>query len=269
MKRPIVVLVLAFLCWLPSRPAAADGSFASDLSVAIRVAEHYWSAKIVGFRPISKIVPYVVDGQISCGTQPIPAQNAAYCPIGDFIAYDRRWSEQVYNDMGDAFVFYLLGHEYGHGIQQRLGIQYQYTIHQELQADCFAGAMIGDAIRTGDLNLDTGDLDELKAGLTSVGDPPDEPWFQEGAHGSAAQRQGSFFGGYDDGLDSCDMPTGRGSLGSVAAAPASPPSPWSPTPTPSTNPFPGSRNPFPGWTNPLPGATTPRWPFFPLGVAPS
>ncbi|WP_433084751.1 neutral zinc metallopeptidase [Dactylosporangium sp. CA-052675] len=258
MKRALWGLAFAICCWFPAQTALANGSFASDLNIAIRVAEHYWGAKIVGFRPITKIIPYVVDGQISCGTQPIPAQNAAYCPIGDFIAYDRNWSEQVYNDMGDAFVFYLLGHEYGHGIQQRLGIQYQFTIYQELQADCFAGAMIGDSIRTGDLTLDTGDLDELKAGLISVGDPPDEPWFKEGAHGSPQQRESSFFGGYDHGLDSCDVH--KGSL--TSTTPAAFPSLPAPAPTPAPS-FPGTRNPFPGWTNPLPGPTTPTWPFFP------
>jgi hypothetical protein len=257
MKRPprlIAVLVFAGLCWLPTHQASADtgGSFAADLNIAVRVAEHYWSAKIVGFQPIRRIIPYVVDGQISCGTQPIPAHNAAYCPIGDFIAYDRNWSEQVYTEMGDAFVFYLLGHEYGHGIQQRLGIQYQFTIDQELQADCFAGAMIGDAVRTGDLNLETGDVDELKSGLISVGDPPDEPWFKEGAHGSPEQRQASFFGGYDESLDACDMPAGGGHVNTTVTTPA--------TPLPGTS-FPGTPNPFPGWTNPLPGPTQPAWPF--------
>ncbi|WP_432836608.1 neutral zinc metallopeptidase [Dactylosporangium sp. CA-092794] len=209
MRLRCLFLACAILAWLPARPAHADdpAGFSSDVNVAIRVTEHYWSTKIVGFRPISRIIPYTADGEVLCGLQPIPAQNAAYCPIGDFIAYDAHWSEQVYDEMGDAFVFYLLGHEYGHGIQQRLGIQYTFTIYQELQADCFAGAMIGDSIRTGDLTLETGDLQELKAGLFSVGDPPDEPWFQEGAHGSPAQRTASFFGGYDQGLTACDLPT--------------------------------------------------------------
>ncbi|WP_260727759.1 neutral zinc metallopeptidase [Dactylosporangium roseum] len=197
-----VVLLLA-----PARPASADpDSFSADLDVAVRVAERYWSGKIVGFRPISRIVPYRFDGELSCGFQPIPVRNAAYCPIGDFIAYDVNWSEQVYEQVGDAFVFYLLGHEYGHGIQQRLGIQYQFTIHQELQADCFAGAYIGESVKVGDFSIETGDLDELRDGLFSVGDPPDEPWFQEGAHGSAAQRTASFFDGYDRGLEACDLP---------------------------------------------------------------
>ncbi|MEV4511842.1 neutral zinc metallopeptidase [Dactylosporangium sp. NPDC049525] len=185
----------------------ADSTFAHDVSIALRVVERYWSSRIVGFRPVSRIVPYRVDGEVMCGTQPIPTQNAAYCPVGDFIAYDVNWSEHVYQELGDAFVFYLLGHEYGHAIQQRLGINYQFTIYQELQADCFAGAYIGDSIKVGDFTLEDGDLDELKNGLFSVADPEDEPWFQEGAHGSAAQRTGAFFDGYEQSLEACDMPS--------------------------------------------------------------
>ncbi|MFC4996472.1 neutral zinc metallopeptidase [Dactylosporangium cerinum] len=187
--------------------APPDSTFASDVSIALRVVERYWSSRIVGFRPVSRIVPYRIDGEVMCGTQPIPTQNAAYCPVGDFIAYDVNWSEEVYQELGDAFVFYLLGHEYGHAVQQRLGINYQFTIYQELQADCFAGAYIGDSIKVGDFTLEDGDLDELKSGLFSVADPEGEPWFKEGAHGSAAQRTGAFFDGYEQSLDACDMPS--------------------------------------------------------------
>ncbi|MFF5226880.1 neutral zinc metallopeptidase [Dactylosporangium sp. NPDC000521] len=190
----------------PPRASAPDSTFATDVRIAVKVVERYWSSRIVGFRPVSRIVPYRVDGEVMCGHQPIPTQNAAYCPIGDFIAYDVNWSQEVYKDLGDAFVFYLLGHEYGHAIQQRLGIDYAFTIYQELQADCFAGAYIGDSIKVGDFTLEDGDLDELRNGLLSVADPDDEPWFQEGAHGSAAQRTGAFFDGYNQSLDACDMP---------------------------------------------------------------
>lgn len=190
----------------PSYSAPSSSSFASDVSIALRVVERYWSARIVGFRPVSRVVPYRIDGEVMCGSQPIPTQNAAYCPVGDFIAYDVNWSQEVYQELGDAFVFYLLGHEYGHAVQQRLGINYAFTIQQELQADCFAGAYIGDSIKVGDFTLEDGDLDELRSGLLSVADPDDEPWFKEGAHGSAAQRTGAFFDGYEQSLDACDMP---------------------------------------------------------------
>ncbi|MET7426573.1 neutral zinc metallopeptidase [Dactylosporangium sp. NPDC005555] len=189
-----------------ARPAAPEPTFANDVRIALRIVERYWSSRIVGFRPVSRVVPYRIDGEAMCGSQPIPTENAAYCPVGDFIAYDVNWSQKVYEQLGDAFVFYLLGHEYGHAVQNRLGINYAFTIYQELQADCFAGAYIGDSIKVGDFTLEDGDLDELRDGLLSVADPEGEPWFQEGAHGSAAQRTGAFFDGYDQSLDACDMP---------------------------------------------------------------
>jgi predicted metalloprotease len=49
----------------------------------------------------------------------------------------------AFRKIGDAFLFYLLGHEYAHGIQARLGITHQFGIEHELQADCMAGAYLG------------------------------------------------------------------------------------------------------------------------------
>ncbi|WP_432987285.1 hypothetical protein [Dactylosporangium sp. CA-233914] len=61
-----------------------------------------------------------MDGQISCGPSRSRPRTRHIARSGDFLAYDRNRSEQAYNDMGDAVVFfYLLGHEHGHGIQQR------------------------------------------------------------------------------------------------------------------------------------------------------
>ncbi|GAA3282142.1 hypothetical protein GCM10020218_036700 [Dactylosporangium vinaceum] len=277
---PVFAALWILLWQSPARAeSASGGNFSADMSTAVRVAEHYWAHKIVGFQPVTKVIPYTEDGEVMCGTQAIPTQNAAYCPIGDFIAYDSAWSEQIYTKMGDAFVFYLLTHEYGHAIQERLGISYQYTIFQELNADCLSGASLGDSVRSGDLDLETGDVEELKAGLVSVGDPKDEPWFQEGAHGTPEQRQLSFFDGYDKGLDGCGLHTGRlSAIPTQQQSPTFPTTPSTTTPTypfpgtttPDPNPFPGStnpfpsttfpptRNPFPGWTNPTPA---PKWPF--------
>ena len=140
-----------------------------------------------------------------CGTEEIGSDNAAYCSKGDFIAYDVTWAEQAYDKIGDAFIYYLLGHEYAHGIQVRLGGQYQYTIEQELQADCMAGAMIGDSIKNGRLQLEDGDIQELKSGLIAVADQPGQPWFAEGAHGTAEQRTDAFFAGYNGSVDACKL----------------------------------------------------------------
>jgi predicted metalloprotease len=183
--------------------------FRSDIDGASRVAEAYWSDRLrragARFTPIRRIIPYDDEGDVACGGQPIGLNNAAYCSAGDFIAYDVNWAVAAFQKIGDAFLFYLLGHEYAHGIQVRLGTEYEFTIQQELQADCMAGAYIGDSVRAGELTLDDGDLDELRRGLFAVGDDPDQPWFAPGAHGTAEQRTEAFFSGYERSLDACGL----------------------------------------------------------------
>jgi predicted metalloprotease len=183
--------------------------FKEDVGDAERVAEAYWKQQFkksgLEFRPIDQLIAYEQDGEVDCGGQGLGRNNAAYCSAGDFIAYDINWAFGAFRQIGDAFIFYLLGHEYAHAIQARLGIQKQFTIEQELQADCMAGAYIGDAERGGTLKLDDGDLEELAAGLEAVGDDPGQPWFAEGAHGSAKQRTSAFSNGYRKSLKPCDV----------------------------------------------------------------
>lgn len=192
----------------------ADGTltaeeFERDLAGAVRGAETYWKQQFDSsgqrFTPVREVLAYERAGEIACGGEGLPRNNAVYCPQGDFIAYDVNWAVLAFRKVGDAFLYYLLGHEYAHGIQVRLGIRYKYTIQQELQADCMAGAYIGDSVKAGALTLDDGDLDELRNGLLAVADDPGQPWFAEGAHGSAEQRNQSFFAGYERSLAACDL----------------------------------------------------------------
>jgi predicted metalloprotease len=183
--------------------------FKADIGDAQRVAEDYWQAEFkksgLTFRPVRRLIPYEREGEVDCGGQGLGLNNAAYCSAGDFIAYDIKWAFAAFRQIGDAFIFYLLGHEYAHAIQLRLGIQKEFSIEQELQADCMAGAYIGDSERADRLRLDEGDLSELAAGLEAVGDEPGQPWFAEGAHGTAKQRTKSFSNGYRRSLEPCDL----------------------------------------------------------------
>jgi predicted metalloprotease len=219
-----VAAIFALACGvLPSQPQAdsttppgeqEDGTmtveeFRQDITSAVTLAEEYWQQRFresnVRFEPIGRVFAYEESGEVACGRQAIPANNAAYCPAGDFIAYDVDWAVVAFRRIGDAFLFYLLGHEYAHGVQVRLGINYDYTIQQELQADCMAGAYIGDMVKGGRLRLDDGDLEEFQQGLLAVGDDPDQPWFAPDAHGTAEQRTDSFFKGYESSLGACGL----------------------------------------------------------------
>ena len=100
--------------------------FKEDVGDAERVAEVYWKAEFkksgLRFQPIAELIPYEREGQVDCGGQGLGLNNAAYCSAGDFVAYDINWAFAAFRQVGDAFIFYLLGHEYAHAIQARLGI---------------------------------------------------------------------------------------------------------------------------------------------------
>jgi uncharacterized protein len=183
--------------------------FKKDIDDATGIAEAYWAAVFkengLRFEPVSEVIAYEREGEVDCGGQPLGRNNAAYCSAGDFIAYDVNWAFAAFRQVGDAFIFYLLGHEYAHAVQLRLGLQAQFTIQQELQADCMAGAYIGDMERQKRLSLQPDDTEELAAGLEAVGDEPGQPWFAEGSHGSAKQRTQAFANGYRDSLDPCQL----------------------------------------------------------------
>ncbi|MEV6494748.1 hypothetical protein AB0M20_39915, partial [Actinoplanes sp. NPDC051633] len=51
----------------------------------------------------------------------------------------------------------------------------------------------------------SGDIQELQRGLIAVADQPGQPWFAEGSHGTAEQRNEAFFAGYDGSLDACKL----------------------------------------------------------------
>jgi predicted metalloprotease len=183
--------------------------FKADIGAATEVAERYWTGVFKGnglrFEPVREVIAYEREGELDCGGQPLGLNNAAYCSDGDFIGYDVNWAFDAFRQVGDAFIFYLLGHEYAHAIQLRLGIQKQFTIQQELQADCMAGAYIGDMEKAKALTLQEGDTEELARGLEAVGDDPGQPWFAEGSHGTAKQRTQAFANGYQDSLDPCNL----------------------------------------------------------------
>ena len=183
--------------------------FAADIDDARRLAEVYWTAQFresrLDFEPVARVIAYEREGEIDCGGQALGRNNAAYCSAGDFIAYDVNWAFGAFRQIGDAFIFYLLGHEYAHAVQVRLGVQAQFTIQQELQADCMAGAYIGDLRRQGRLSLQPDDTRELADGLEAVGDDPGQPWFAEGSHGTARQRTQAFANGYQDSLEPCNL----------------------------------------------------------------
>jgi predicted metalloprotease len=151
-----------------------------------------------------------------------------YCPNDRLVYIDLGFMQALEQELigksTDLAEQYIIAHEYGHHIQNLVGINQQvqqaeqndpgranqYSVATELQADCFAGMWVGDAASRGQLDSS----DEIKEALEAaagVGDDriqqktqgriDKEAW----THGSAEQRQTWFTRGYNSGdPNQCD-----------------------------------------------------------------
>ncbi|MCK2033713.1 neutral zinc metallopeptidase [Microbacterium sp. KSW4-4] len=187
----------------------------------------FWEDNVERYRPPQLIV---VDGATStqCGT----ASNAVgpfYCPPEETVYIDPTFfqlmQQQFGASAGNLAQLYIVGHEWGHHIQNLLGAMEEYPnngtgpgsngVRMELQADCYAGGWLGRATEQtdadGDPYLEKPTEEQIRDALnaaSTVGD--DHIQEQSGqvnpetwTHGSSEQRQRWFAEGYQNGLDAC------------------------------------------------------------------
>jgi uncharacterized protein len=173
------------------------------------------------------------SGSVNTGCGQATSQvGPFYCPPDQRIYLDTTFFRDVLQQQlgGPAGAFvepYVIGHEYGHHIQNLLGTMSRVKTQQgprsdavrlELQADCYAGMWAEHATRTEDAtgevlitDLTAQDIQEAIAAAAAVGDDriqqktqgqvTEETW----THGSAASRMKWFQTGYQQGsLRACD-----------------------------------------------------------------
>jgi len=174
--------------------------------LARTLTEEYWEQQFAAdgreYRPIQRFIPYVGRNGPACGDQAAVPDNAFYCPIGHFVAFDERWLEDLYNKIGDGAVYVIIPHELGHAVQAQLTSDFRLNKNRELQADCYAGAVIGWLVQANRLTKEDGDDEELFENLAAAGDPTDE-WWRPDAHGTGPERQQAFKLGHDRGIGAC------------------------------------------------------------------
>ena len=183
--------------------------FSDTLRGVIASLQDYWSQALpqsfgATYSSPSRYVYYRSDGAPgpSCGGQPAPANNAFYCPAGDFLAWDETGLMiPYYVSAGDFAAAFVLAHEFGHAMQARLPRKERLTVLSELQADCFAGAWSRHVQQQG--QLEGGDLDEAALAVLSAGDVPGTAFTDPRAHGTGFERTAAFLDGYSDGPQAC------------------------------------------------------------------
>jgi uncharacterized protein len=179
----------------------------------------------------ARTVLYSGQTRSGCGT----ASNAVgpfYCPTDRKIYIDSSFFADLTSrfgaDDGALAQEYVVAHEYGHYVQDLIGVlgaaqqdregADSGSVRIELMADCFAGLWAHDAARTVDANgrpflkpLTRRDIDSALSAASAVGDDRIQQKTQgrvdpEGwTHGSSAQRQRWFTTGYTTGdFNRCD-----------------------------------------------------------------
>ena len=165
---------------------ANDDSDCARKAVALSL-EQYWAATLpeqgnTEFEPaqINTFAGAVTTGCGEASSQVGPF----YCPPDRQIYLDTTFFKDVLETQlggqgGDFVEPYVLGHEYGHHIQNLLGTMGQVKTQQgadsdavrlELQADCYAGMWTRDAQDSELITLDQADITEALDSAKAVGD---------------------------------------------------------------------------------------------------
>jgi uncharacterized protein len=167
--------------------------------------------------------------QTGCGYAS-SAVGPFYCPADHLVYIDLGFFDDVQSQLGVAvtpFVeAYVLAHEYGHHIQDQLGVLGSIRgdtqgpeskgVRSELQADCYAGVWAAHAVETGLIEqLTQADINSGLDAAAAIGDDRiqartqgqvnPETW----THGSSEQRRRWFSRGYRTGKPpACDTFSG-------------------------------------------------------------
>jgi hypothetical protein len=179
----------------------------SAVDIAVDDLETYWSgvfrsAERAYITPRVVAVDSILDSP--CGTRTPANSPAGYCRIDGTIYFTNWFFTEQETQFGNYAWVNILAHEWGHHVQNSLGLAPPSDNSFELQADCLAGAYARDAATRG--LLDPGDVTEAVMVSAKFGDDPLWPQDQPGAHGTNDDRIASFMRGYLDGFLGCNLP---------------------------------------------------------------
>ena len=203
---------------------ACDAELEAIICGATDDVSEYWIDQL----PLSFNVPYqdtktvFFSGSTNTGCGRASSQTGPfYCPLDNLVYFDLDFLVTLQNQFGatgDLAAQYIVAHEYGHHVQNVLGINEQmreaqqadpgranqYSVALELQADCFAGSWARNASDRA-LFDDPKEVEEALNAAAAVGDDriqqqtqgrvDPEAW----THGSSAQRVEWFQRGFQTG----------------------------------------------------------------------
>jgi len=210
----------------------ADANEHEDCRIlaVVNSVQEYWTER--GLRNYQPARTIFFDGGVSTGCgNASSAVGPFYCPADRQVYIDLGFFDELESRFGAAggplAQAYVLAHEYGHHVQNLTGVLQRAdnrdvgpqgdAVRVELQADCYAGVWVGNALDTGLVEeLTRRDVQDALSAAAAVGDDriqertqgrvTPENW----THGSSEQRQSWFVRGIEGKTPrSCDTFTGR------------------------------------------------------------
>ncbi|MBO2453628.1 neutral zinc metallopeptidase [Actinomadura barringtoniae] len=195
----------------------ADQSEDCRIVGTVNSIQNYWKQAINRYTP-ARTQLFSQATQTACGYA-TSAVGPFYCPADQKVYLDLSFFSQLqqqFGAQGGPFAqAYVIGHEYGHHIQNLLGNMRNskdsgatsYSVRLELQADCYAGNWAKNAVATGffDKPFSDTDIREALSAAEAVGDDRIQKRTQgyvqpDGfTHGTSEQRRKWFTTGYETG----------------------------------------------------------------------
>lgn len=215
----------------PASPTTGScrGELESIICGATQDVQNFWKREfaVKGLQyEVTQTVFFTRSTETGCGTASSQT-GPFYCPNDHLVYFDLDFLAQLqqrFSAQGDLAAAYIVAHEYGHHVQNLLGINAKVqqaqqqdpgsankvSVALELQADCLAGVWANDARSRNQFENDA-EINEALNAAAAVGDDRIERKTQGRVdpetftHGTSAQRMSWFRKGFTTGdRDQCN-----------------------------------------------------------------